>query len=370
MQRTDVRIYHHLRGAVSSSPARLILALASGKAAVLLAVFAAFKTPDFLYLMSTRWDSKVLENIADGGYSVWWYYHWTPVYPALVKAASFIFGPSWISGLVVTNALSFVFPLILYMTFGFRTALLAELFPTYLVFTTIPYSDVVTLTFLALAVLLVFRGKLFSSSLSTGLAMVNMYNGAWAIPSFFLATRKFSLSRRMLFFALPFAGGLLILLWLKLGTGNPFAELSLEETVWGVYLTDPITQALWLLNVNGIGWFTAKAWNVLSVPLSPPYWFIRNLAFEAFYFFGAYYLLKMSSPQRYFLFAFSLSVSVPLLLDVGSLVISNPRLILAAFPVFYSYSAILKQKYDRVYILVCFALAMGIILVQTFSWFS
>lgn len=361
--------YIGLGRVVGSGPFRLALALAIGKVAVFLAVFAVYKSPDFLYAMSTRWDSDVFEKIASGGYTLNWYYVVPPIYPALIRGVSSVVGPAWISGLLVTNALSFVFPMILYKTFGFRTALLAELFPTYLVFTTTPHSDVVTLVFLALSVFFVFRARLFFSSFSAALAMANLYNAAWAIPSYFLAFRGFRWPRRVLFLALPLAAGALTLLWYKLETGNFLTFLSIESSVFQVGPADPITQVGWILNANGLNRFNTVPWQIFSTPITPGFWLVRDLLFESFYFFGAFYLLKMETPYRHFLFAFSLSVSLPLLFFVG-LPIANPRLLLAAFPVFYSYSALIKKKFDWIYSSACYALAMAIILIQTFAWFS
>jgi hypothetical protein len=200
--------------------------------------------------------------------------------------------------------------------------------------------------------------------------MANLYSAVWAIPSYLVAVWGFGKLKRVLFFVLPFATGVLILLWFKLETGDYLTFLTLERAVWGVNLADPITQARWLLNVNGEGWFTGLPWHFFSISFTPDYWLIRNLIFEAFYFVGAFYLLKVGVPHRYFLFAFSLSTSVPILLFVGTFVTAIPRLFLSAFPVFYSYSSVLDKKHDWIYTLVCYGLAMGIMLVNTFSWFS
>ena len=159
-----------------------MMALAIGKACLLLAVFLYSRSPDFLYLMSTRWDSVNFQDIATQGYLRISLYAFSPFYPALIKGLSFIIPQAWICGLMITNILSFAFPLVLYRTFGYKTALIAELFPTYLVFTTIPYSDAISLFFLALSVCLILREKIIASSAAVSLAIFNAFNLAWTLP--------------------------------------------------------------------------------------------------------------------------------------------------------------------------------------------
>ena len=125
---------------------RLIIALVIGKALIFLAVFLYSRSPDFLHHMSIQWDSLNYQDIAEYGYINIRLYVFSPFYPFLMKGLLSIIPQSWICGTcIVTNILSFAFPLVMYKTFGYKTALIAELFPTYLVFTTIPYSDVISL---------------------------------------------------------------------------------------------------------------------------------------------------------------------------------------------------------------------------------
>ena len=96
------------------------------------------------------------------------------------------------------------------------------------------------------------------------------------------------------------------------------------------------------------------------------------MIFEVFYLFGAFYLLLRTKLQhKIFLFAYSLSVIVPLFFVLGLAAMSIPRLLLPAFPIFISYSLIMKKTdYYIVYIVLCLALAGAISAIQYFAFFS
>jgi hypothetical protein len=356
-----------LCAAAGSQTFLLLSALAAGKLAVLLSVLAVYKSSDFLRFMSSQWDSRIFESIASVGYTHTYYYAFSPFYPALVSSLIPFVGRAWISGLIVTNVLSFSFPLLVSRAFGFRTALLAELFPTYLVFTTVPYSESLTLLLLAAGILLVMRGRYLTSSAAVSCAVFSSFSAAWTLPSFAIAVLKERrLARLLLFYALPAATGLLILAWFMIRTGGYFTFFSVERSVWGVMPSTPLGQAEWLLN----GWFTSQSWSVLSIPLTPTYWLVRNILFESFYLFGAFMLLRADVGERLFLFAYTISASLPLLFLVGTPAVSIPRLLLPAFPVFYSYSSLIGRRYLPAYIATCFVSAMAVAVLQTFSFFS
>lgn len=339
---------------------------------MVLAVFLYDRRPSFLYTLSTRWDSQVFESIATQGYARGgFFYAYSPFYPALIKGLSFILPDAWICALIVTNILSFAFPLILMKTFGYKTALITVLFPTYLVFTTIPYSDVLSLLFLALSILLIMRERIIASSAAVSLAICNSFNLAWTLPSYLLVLLRGKRMRNLLFCVLPIATGVLILFWFKLKTGSYWTFFSVEHDVWMVCFATPLTQARWLLNVGGHGWLTSQHWKIHGITLKPRYWLVRNLAFEAFYMSGAIILFRTAVKHRVFLGIYCLMVIVPLLFTIGTPAVSIPRLLLPAFPVFVGYSQLLRrQRYSWGYYVACVIAAAGIVLIQTFSFFS
>lgn len=359
-----------LRSLWASRVFRLVLVLAIGKAVVILAVFFFENPASVLQGMGTKWDSNYYEIIATQGYGPSAPYVFSPVYPAIIKLVYSFIGNAWVSGLLVTNSLSFVFPLLLYKAFGYKTALFAELFPTYLVFTTVAYSDVVALVFLASSLLLLMRDSVIKSSIGLSGAILTFFNLAWTLPSFLFALLAKGRLRNLLFYTLPLVTGGLILLWFKIATGDYLGFVRLESP-WGVGFANPLAQAYYLLCPSGQGSFTCQPWAVSGILLTPTYWLVRNLLFEAFYLLGAFCLLKTELKYRVFLFAYCLSVIVPLLFFVGFPALSIPRLLLPAFPVFVGYSTLLKGKRsDKIYLVLCLGLAASISVIQYLSYFS
>jgi hypothetical protein len=350
----------------------LVFLLAVGKAVVILAVYLLEPSATIIRVMGTHWDSNYYEIIATQGYGPTAPYVFSPVYPAFIATFDLFIHNAWVSALIITNSLSFVFPLLLYRSFGYRTALLAELFPTYLVFTTVAYSDVVALVFLGALVYLIMCNRTTGSSVFLGAAVLTFFNLAWTLPSFAVALMRGRFSRAILFYAAPLVVGLSIMLWFKAETGL-FVPLIKLEAPWDVGFGTPLQQADYLLCTSGTGSFTCQGWNVFGVALTPGYWFLRNLLFESFYLFGAFYLLLRTTLRyRVFLFVYCISVIVPLLFMVGTPALSIPRLLLPAFPVFIGYSEFLRKRLNAfpVYVVVCFVLAGLISIIEYFSLFA
>jgi hypothetical protein len=346
---------------------QLLAALAIGKFVVLLTIFLCDPTPNFLHTLSTKWDSIIFQTIATQGYTQASYYAFSPFYPALITGLDYITRHAWVSGLIITNVISFIFPLVLHRTFGFKTALLAILFPTYLVFTTIPYSDVIVLLFLALSLFFVMREKIIASSAMVSLAIMNAFRQAWMLPAYAFIALKSKRIRDLAFFIIPALTGILILLWFDWRTGDFLSYFSLEKDTWGVHFTDPLSQIEWLRN----GWFTTQTWTVFGLQLPPVYWIVRNLLFEGFYLVGAFYLLRTANKNRIFLFLFSLSAIIPLLFVAGTPAISIPRLLLPAFPVFLGYATLLKKEWHYwLYGIVCLVLTTWVSISQIYSFFA
>lgn len=356
-----------------SAISRLAFYLSIGKFIVIFAPYSLSHSPNYLQHMSTIWDSNYYQLIATKGYGPNTApYVFSPVYPFLIRLANFFIGNAWISALVATNVLSFLFPILVYKTFGFKTALVTEVFPTYLLFTTIPYSDVVALLFLAASILLLANKKVIFASGSLSVAIATFFNLVLTFPSFLFALLKEKQVKKTLMFSiLPVATGIIILLWFKIETGNYYYFFQAEKA-WQVGFGTPIEQALYLLCPTGKGTFTCEAWSIRGVILKPVYWLIRNLIFEVFYLFGAFYLLlKTKIEQRLFLFIYSLSVIIPLFFVLGFAAMSIPRLLLPAFPIFAAYSALMnKSKYVDLYTVLCFAIAATISVIQYFAIFS
>ena len=364
------------RGCLRSDIFKLFGVLGIGKLVVIAVAFLAYRTSSFLYDMSTRWDSAWILAIAKAGYtnpniSVLSptssallspnAYAFSPFYPALIRGLALLIGTEWVSALIIANALSFIIPYVIYRTFGFKVALLAELFPVYLVFTTIPYSESVTLLFLTLSVLLALQRRILASSGSLSLAVFSAYAMAFATPSFAIAFLKRYRWKTFLFFVLPVLTGLLILTWFRLVSGSYTTYFTVEATHWHVSVATPLQQAAWL---QGKGTESLGFWPF------PGGWLTRNLPFEAFYVFGALYLLRMQAENRAFLAAYSLSVILPLFFVIGGPALSIPRLMLPAFPVFVAYASLVRGRYVWLYGAACLSLAVWVAMSQMLYFFA
>ena len=375
---------HGLKGDVGRILGFLLLA----KAIVFYSSYEASRGGNFLYLMSTRWDSQLLEQIAQSGYPQnhqAGLYAFSPFYPTIVSLLHYATGSYWVAAFVLTNVLSFLFPLLMLKFSNPKAALMISIFPTYALFGTVPYSDSLTLIFLLLSFIFLINKRNLLAGICLGLAIFNAYNLAYTIPAFIvyiLVERRTHSSvnikmRNLLVFLIPLiVVGAGILAFYQIETGNMFSYFVLESTYWGATIVTPVAQAAWILNTNGQGWFTNQGWTVLSVRIYPIYWLVRNVIFEAFYAIGAACILKSnsighSSPNgiatssgnivedpdiRLLFFIFSALVLVPLLFIGGTPSVSIPRLLLPAFPIFFAYSTrIGKGNWFVVYVVLSLA---------------
>ncbi|BCU68064.1 hypothetical protein HS7_15010 [Sulfolobales archaeon HS-7] len=338
---------------------KLVLSLTIVK--VLLVVFPVYLIAggSFFTVLTTKWDSLIFETIASNGYSGY-YYAFPPLYPYMIKALTFVTGSYNTSAFIITNVFSYVFPIILYKVFDFRTALVTELFPVYVVFSTIPYSDVVYLTFLALTFLLIKERKVLASSVAYSLSIFTFYSIAWTLPAFIVGLKK----KFIKFVILPLITGAGIFFWYYRVTGTPFYYFEVEKAVWGVMFTNPIYQDVWLMN----GWFTTQPWAILGVRLYPLEWLVRNVLFELFILILILYFIRSTIPEKYFYLTYSLLAFLPLLLVIGTPAISIPRLLLAAFPAFYNLK--IGKWQLLLYVAICATLIPLVTLWQLYSFFS
>ncbi len=333
---------------------RLLLPLAIAKGIIFASVYITWHgSPNFAQEMSLAWDGTNYQTISKSGYpqstpsNVSYLYAFSPFYPLLIRALASIIGSYWISALVISNLFGFIFPIVILFLFDLKTALLAELFPSFLVYSTVAYSDSIALVFIALAFFFVSKDDYLLSGLCFALALFDLYSVAIIAPLFLfhVSRRKGNSSlitalKRAVAFSTPVVvAALSIVFFYILDTYNAFTYFSLEQSIWGVNVVSPVGQAMWLLNTNGQGWFTRQNWGVLGIPLTPSYWLVVNILFEAFMFAGAYLLARSKHPKKWFFVACSLAILFPLLFVEGTPAVSIPRLVLPAFPIFYGYSS-------------------------------
>jgi len=307
---------------------------------------------DFFQIMGTKWDSYIYESIASHGYAGY-YIVFSPVYPALIYILHIIL-PTVFSAYIIVNIFGYIFVYIIYRYLGLKTALLISIFPVYVVFSTIPYSDDILLTFISLAL---FINSSTISSIFLSLSVLTFYNIIITIPAFIMKNWKIII--------MPILTGIGIFIAYFIFFGNPFIYFNIEKEYWNAGFTLPNVQAMFLLN----GWFTSEPWKFLNFEIPRPLWLIRNYLFFIFYFLGDYFLLKSNLKNRKFLFLYSLLVEMPLLFINGVPAISIPRLLLPAFPIFYGYAS-LRKNIIYLYAIISIFLIPIITIWQMTAFFS
>ncbi|MDA4123165.1 MAG: hypothetical protein OK456_08315 [Thaumarchaeota archaeon] len=340
-----------------------------------------------LRTISTDWDGLIYQLISSAGYSSSFkaseLYAFSPFYPAFVYVGALVTGSYWTSALVVTSLFGFIFPIVLLKIFDLRTALIAELFPVYIVYTITGYSDTLALTFLALALLCYLKGRPLLAGLASalaGLVLYDLFIAAIAFVAFAALplVRRRASPRQVINAILPLAlptlvAGAAVLVVYQVATGDPFTFFKLERAYWDVALTTPVGQVQWIFNGSGPGSFTDITWYVFGVRFNSLYWVLRNALFEAFFLAGIYMLAKMRGlPQRWLLVGYSTLFTIPLLFVQGTPVYSVPRLLLAAFPVFYGYSArVLNRNWVlALYVVASLVAACWVLISFTFAFFA
>jgi hypothetical protein len=278
--------------------------------------------------LANRWDAEIFQNIAMKGYYEEYFYAFSPIYPYLIKGLSLIIDPK-ISAIIITNFFSYITPILIWKLHGYKTALLFQTFPLYVIFTTVPYSDIISIFSIILSYYLAKTQKNWLASLSLSVAIASRYMLALGLIAFL---PKFKLRQ----FILPIIALSLIGFWYYINLGSPFAYFYLERKYWDVSIVTPYDQALWILN----GWFTSQDWEFMGIRVTPEVWLIRNIIMEIFYLIGLFYIYKID--KSYFMY--SLCIILPLFFVKGTVAISIPRLLLQAFPIFLSYSNIIKTN--------------------------
>lgn len=324
---------------------------------LLLLALAFLKSPSNVLSVLVRWDSVHYIDIAKNGYVQPENYAFAYAYPFLIKLLSQITANYELSAFLLSNLFGYMTLFVVYKTFGFDASLVMSFFPTFVVYTFVPYSEPITLFLISLALYAVKRAKnnSFFSSLFYSLSILSSYSTAIALPSFLLLKRKKSL-------LLPIFTGIGILAFFALKTGDPFYYFHIEKSYWDAGFVSPIEQARWILN----GWFTQQDWRIDGIALSPYYWLVRNMIFEVFFIASTIALIGEGS----FYVAFSLLIEAQLLFISGVPAISIPRLIIKAVPAFYGASKLLRGRALKLYIAICIPVSVFVFYQHITSFFA
>jgi Gpi18-like mannosyltransferase len=293
---------------------------------------------DWLKNLSLRWDGEHFVRIASEGYSEEYLMAFAPLYPLSIAAISKVFGLSyWLSAFLVANFFSFIPPIILNREKGIGEALFLVLNPAYVLYTSVPYSEAMALTFLLIGLYLFMSRKYTSSGILFALAMLTRYNsvlGAGMLLLILLWKRELRNTLRFSF-PLVLAGiAILAFFWIKLG--NPLGYFEIEKT-WDSGITTPVQQAKWIMK----SWFTDQPWKFNGWHIGGIHWLIRNYLFIAIYLFGVILLFNKKRPEEG---VYSLPYLVIQTVIKGIPSISTPRLLLPAVPAWSVYGNICRKK--------------------------
>ncbi|MDG7008820.1 MAG: glycosyltransferase family 39 protein [Nitrososphaerota archaeon] len=312
--------------------------------------------------LSTRWDSVYYVSIARIGYpagSVSANYAFAPGYPTFIWLANFLVGNYLLSAAIVSNVFSVLAVVVFYhvakIYFSPRGSLHASLaltlFPTFVTYGLVSYSEPVYLTFAMLAVYFFLKGRYFNAGMASSLAVLSGY-ASLLIPVLFssiLILRRASARFGQL---RPGPGGqstpggdvkaptrygfvwlmtplLVFGLWmclLDVRSGVQYA-LFVAQKPWGTALANPVAQFSAFLT----GIFSTQGNPVEQMLLRYPY----TISFLAL----AYPLWKIDGGLAFYSFAFMLFV----LSLVGTAYMSGPRLMLSAWPVLLVFGRAKKE---------------------------
>lgn len=105
----------------------------------------------FIYKITTNWDALDYLWVAEYGYVEEFLYAFSPVYPALIKGLTFLTGLYPLSSLIITNVFGYIFVILSFKFYGFKASTILSTFPVFVIYSTIPYSEPIALTFLILS---------------------------------------------------------------------------------------------------------------------------------------------------------------------------------------------------------------------------
>jgi hypothetical protein len=320
-------------------------------------IIAYLINPENIYSVIVKWDSLHFLRIATVGYANSEDYAFSYLYPFLIKVFSYLFYGNYVfSSIFISNLFGYLTIIVFYKTYGYKATFILAFFPTFLLYSFVPYSDTVTLFFIALTLyLLKGRENNIKAMISYSLSILSSYTTAITLPAFFL--KKY---RR--FIVIPLILGEILFMFFKASTGDFLGLFYIEHEYWGTDFTTPWGQIKWLLN----GWFTSQNWSVFGYVLKPIYWITRNLAFEAFFLASLYPLFRRDK----FEFSFSLLIIIQLLLIIGVPAISIPRLILKSLPSFYGISIMLDKKFYVPYATLGLILSVLFFIQQSVAFFA
>jgi hypothetical protein len=337
-----------------------VLVAALAKVAVLLLAYLVLQRPDgFARLMAQAWDGAHYLYIADEGYQFRFQgegdsVHFAFLYPMLIR----LFGGSEAAALAINNVASLAAVAVVAWHWGPRPALALALFPSWLVYGSVAYSEGLFVLLAAVGLALVERGRGLAGGLAAGLAACARYLGG---PALLLAMVPWNaglrqggwlVARRWVAFGAVSLAGLALAAWMWHQTGEPLGYYE-SQRPWGGKVAWPWEHFEWLLT----GWFTLQGGPIAPWGnLSPIDFVVRDLLFLAPAVAGLALLWRQgrASPS----FVFSLVVVLIAVCTSGTPAAALPRYLVAAFPAIGAVGGAVRAPWAwSVYVVVGVALA-------------
>lgn len=323
------------------------VALAAKVAMLAIAFLVLDRPADFWHRLAWNWDGSHYLGIAADGYAFRFdgsgdSVHFAFLYPAVIRAL----GGSAVAAVVLNNACSLAAVAVVAWRWGPRAGLALALFPSWLVYGTVAYSEGLYVLLAAIAIVSLERGWQLAGGLSAGLAACARYLGG---PALLLATvpwRAWQVPRKYVAFALVSLSGLAICAWMWYQTGEVLGYYE-SQRPWGGKVAWPWDHFSWLLH----GWFTTQgcpnqnlAGCVAASHLSPIDFVVRDVLFSIPIVAGLGYLWKRgteSTPS----FVYSLVIFLTAICTSGTPAAALPRYVVAAFPAIAALGANIRHPW-------------------------
>ncbi len=322
-----------------------------GKFFIFLTIFYLFGY-NFVFGIN-YWDSTYYISIARHGYTSLQSQAFSPVFPFLIRIVHYVLpgGYFWyiISSLIVVNIFGEAFILYLYKHRGHKISILIGLFPVFLLFSTIPYSDDIALFFLAISI----ESTDLISIGAFALALATFLNLAYALPSLALKLKRWWL------FVFPSIVGIIAVALFWLYDGSPLMYFTIERKYWGVFFGNPVIQGGSIMS------------SYLHYGIPSIIFLIRNYIFLSIFFIGTFLLSRSRDRKSLFLTIYTISIELPLFFVVGVPEFSIPRLLLPAFPALFPYADYIKtNRFLMFYVIIGILLGSIFTIWQFKSFFS
>ncbi len=322
-----------------------------------------------------RWDTGHYIEVADYGYdfdpvnSVW-----PPLYPFLIKVTSFIFKPTLLAALIVSN-LFFIIGLALFFLLTkemFSEELSKEsifyllFFPTSFYFVA-GFTESIFLTFSIAVFLFIRRKKWLLAGIFCFLATLTRVQGLFLIiPVLFELALTYKKERDLKAFLMnsipsvyaPFAYGLFSL-YVFFGLRNPWPWHTLSEN-WGLHFGFP-----WEGIVGTVQLLFGKQ---VEYDVTPHLVKVVNLVITFLAIFLLYKLRK-KIPVSMSIYSWVMLLVAIGKIDENNVLVSVTRYVLIIFPLFWGLALLIKQRYQKILYFVTGIILQIILLVSFYWWF-